>query len=97
MYLKSIVNTQNLIIAGGVALNCTANGMLDRSKIFHNIFVYPASNDAGCSVGAALEIARKRGMFDKNTPQRIQNVYLGKAYANDDVLVCIKNSKFTLD
>lgn len=93
-YLKSVVNTQNLIIAGGVALNCTANGKLDRSKIFENMFVYPASNDAGCSVGAALEIARERGMFDHNTPQRIQNVYLGKSYTNEDVLVCIKNSKF---
>lgn len=89
-YLKSVVNTQNLIIAGGVALNCTANGKLDRSKIFENMFVYPASNDAGCSVGAALEIARERGMFDHNTPQRIQNVYLGKSYTNEDVLVCIK-------
>ncbi len=92
-YLKSIVNTQNLILAGGVALNCTANGKLDRSKIFDNIFVYPASNDAGCSVGAALEIARQRGIFDKNTSRRIQNVYLGKSYANDDVLVSIKNSR----
>ena len=63
-YLKSVVNTQNLIIAGGVALNCTANGKLDRSKIFENMFVYPASNDAGCSV-PPLRIFPLRGLRNR--------------------------------
>lgn len=44
----------NLCMAGGMALNCAANGKLLREKIFENIWIQPASNDAGASLGAAL-------------------------------------------
>ena len=45
---------RNLCLAGGVALNCVANGILLREKIFDNIWVQPASGDAGGALGAAL-------------------------------------------
>lgn len=47
-------NLENLVLAGGVALNCVANGRLLRSKEFKNIWVQPAAGDAGGSLGAAL-------------------------------------------
>ena len=46
--------TENLVLAGGVALNCVANGVLRKQKIFDNIWVQPAAGDAGGAVGAAL-------------------------------------------
>ena len=45
---------KNLCMAGGVALNCVANGKILREKIFDNIWIQPAAGDAGGSLGAAL-------------------------------------------
>ncbi|MDA9678834.1 carbamoyltransferase [Candidatus Pelagibacter sp.] len=47
---------RNLCLAGGVALNCVANGILLREKIFDNIWIQPASGDAGGALGAALSV-----------------------------------------
>ena len=51
---KEITGSNNLCLAGGVALNCVANGKLLESKIFDNIYIQPAAGDAGGSIGAAL-------------------------------------------
>lgn len=93
-YLESIAKSDNLIIAGGVALNCTSNGILDSKDVFKNIFVYPAANDAGCSVGAALEVARQIGIFDKEVPSRLTNVYIGKKYSDEEYKVILNNQNF---
>ena len=45
---------RNLCLAGGVALNCVANGKILKEKIFENIWIQPAAGDAGGSLGAAL-------------------------------------------
>ena len=49
-----LTGCENLCMAGGVALNCVANGKLLRSGIFKDIFVQPAAGDAGGALGAAL-------------------------------------------
>lgn len=54
--VKQRTGMQNLCLAGGVALNCVANGLLARSNIFKNIWVQPAAGDAGGAVGAALSV-----------------------------------------
>ncbi len=51
--LKKITKTKNICLAGGVALNCVANGKLAQENIFENIFVQPAAGDAGGAIGAA--------------------------------------------
>ena len=51
---KKLTGSSNLVLAGGVALNCVANGILDKTGFFDNIWVQPASGDAGGSIGAAL-------------------------------------------
>jgi len=51
---KRISQSDNLCMAGGVALNCVANGMLIKECLFKNIFIQPASGDAGGALGAAL-------------------------------------------
>jgi carbamoyltransferase len=53
-YVRKITKEKNLVMAGGVALNCVANGKLMREKIFENIWVQPAAGDAGGALGAAL-------------------------------------------
>ncbi len=52
--LAEETNEKNLCLAGGVALNCVANGILLREKIFENIWIQPAAGDAGGALGAAL-------------------------------------------
>ncbi len=51
---KRLTNSNNVCLAGGVALNCVANGKLLKDKIFDNVFIQPAAGDAGGSLGAAL-------------------------------------------
>lgn len=53
-YARELTGCENLCMAGGVALNCVANGKLLRSGIFENLFVQPAAGDAGGALGAAL-------------------------------------------
>ena len=52
--LRKETGIKNICMAGGVALNCVANGKLIKKKIFDDIWIQPASGDAGSSLGAAL-------------------------------------------
>ena len=54
-YTKELTQSDNLCLSGGVALNCVANGILLRSNLFKNIWIQPASGDAGSSLGCALD------------------------------------------
>jgi len=51
---KALTNSDYLCMAGGVALNCVANGKLKEENIFKDIFIQPAAGDAGGALGAAL-------------------------------------------
>jgi len=79
---------KNLCLAGGVALNCVANGKLLRANIFENIWIQPAAGDAGGAVGAALgAYYMVHGKPRQVTPGRdaMQGSYLGPSYAQDDI------------
>ncbi len=54
--LKKELDLDNLCLAGGVALNCVANGLIQKKKIFKKMWIQPASGDAGTSLGAALAL-----------------------------------------
>jgi carbamoyltransferase len=56
---KQETGQSNLCMAGGVALNCTANGVIKRSRLFKNMFIQPASGDDGTALGAALFVQRQ--------------------------------------
>jgi len=85
--LKEEFNISNLCLAGGVALNCVANGKMLREKIFDNIWVQPAAGDAGGSLGAALALWH----IDQNKPRIVdykdsmQGSYLGPEYSQQDI------------
>ena len=53
-HAREVTGQKNLCLAGGVALNCVANGIILREKIFDNIWIQPAAGDAGGALGAAL-------------------------------------------
>ena len=85
--LKEELNISNLCLAGGVALNCVANGKMLKEKIFDNIWVQPAAGDAGGSLGAALAL----WYIEQNNPRTIDNEdsmqgsYLGPEYLQKEI------------
>ena len=84
--IKEKYSIDNLCLAGGVALNCVANGKIYKEKIFSNIWVQPASGDSGCSLGAALALCYK---INKNIKKKnldtMKGSYLGPKFSNDEV------------
>jgi carbamoyltransferase len=85
--VRNELNVDNLCLAGGVALNCVANGRLLKEKIFKDIWVQPAAGDAGGALGAAFSIyyeylneQRKVGETDS-----MSGSYLGPSYKNNDI------------
>ncbi|MDC3221719.1 carbamoyltransferase [Planktomarina sp.] len=79
---------RNLCLAGGVALNCVANGILLREGIFDNIWIQPAAGDAGGALGAALSVwylhhQKKREVSSKS--DAMSGAYLGPAFTDDEI------------
>lgn len=86
-YAREITGCENLCMAGGVALNCVANGKLLRSGIFKDIFVQPAAGDAGGALGAALFVHYQLlGNERKADPgDSCKGSLLGPKFSNDEV------------
>jgi carbamoyltransferase len=83
-YLHARTGAENLCMAGGVALNCVANGRLLREGPFKKLFVQPAANDAGCALGAAA-LAHLELTGQPLPPRRLEHVYLGPSYDSRDI------------
>ena len=90
--LRKETNQKNLCISGGVALNCVANGKLLEEKIFENIWIQPASGDAGSALGAALIAWHE---YHKK-PRKVQpedsmnGTYLGCRFSNLEIINYLK-------
>ncbi len=79
---------KNLCLAGGVALNCVANGRLLRERVFDGLWIQPAAGDAGGALGAALvgqHIFGGKPRSPDGQRDSMQGAYLGPAYAQPDV------------
>ena len=90
--LREEFNIKNLCLAGGVALNCVANGKILEKKIFDNIWIQPAAGDAGGSLGAALalwhlELKKERHVSNND----MQGSYLGPSYSQTEIEAELKN------
>ncbi|NIF15573.1 carbamoyltransferase [Pantoea sp. Cy-639] len=86
--IKAQTNAEYLCLAGGVALNCVANGKLLRSGLFKGIFVQPASGDSGGSLGAALHCHYQTADALRTVDGQhdaMQGAYLGNAYDNTQI------------
>ncbi len=98
-HTKAETGSANLCLAGGVALNCVANGKLLRSGLFENIWIQPAAGDAGGALGAAFiayhhhlkkPVSPKSGDIQKGS-------YLGNEYTREEIeeFLTEKNIPFT--
>ena len=87
--LYDVTGYKSLCLAGGVALNCKANSVLLNSDYVNEIFITPAPNDAGTSLGAALEIAYKNGIKIK----KIENSYFGPSYTSEEIKSALREYK----
>ncbi len=89
-HARELTGCPNLVMAGGVSLNCVANGKLQRSGIFENIWIQPAAGDAGGALGAAYAAYHIWQGNDRSVDQSkmdaMQGSYLGPAYTNQDVV-----------
>ena len=99
-HVRKTTGERNLCLAGGVALNCVANGKLLRSGIFDDIYIQPAAGDAGGSLGAALAVYHHH--HDQPRPARKgdwqRGSYLGPEYSDAAVtdMLRTKNAKSVL-
>ena len=87
-HLKKKYDLDNLCLAGGVALNCVANGKIIKEKIFENVWVQPAAGDAGGSLGAALafwHLELKKERKNQNNEDKMKGSLLGTSYSNDKI------------
>ena len=86
--VKEITRAKYLVMAGGVALNCVANGKLLRSKIFKDIWIQPAAGDAGGALGAAYAayyIYFNRERTINNKMDKMKGSYLGPEFDDKDI------------
>lgn len=83
MEAKRLTGSKNLCMAGGVALNCVANGKILKANIFENIFIEPAAGDAGGALGAALAAWHRHYKQEKRWT--MEHVYVGNAYSDDEI------------
>ena len=96
-YTKHLYPSENLCLAGGLALNCVANGKIKESSVFNNIFVQPAAGDAGGSLGSALAAYylhfKKQRIVSENT---MKNALLGPSFSENEILKALikSNSNF---
>jgi carbamoyltransferase len=88
---RELTGTKNLVMAGGVALNCVANGKLLRRGVFENIWIQPAAGDAGGALGAALAawhigLSQPRTAHaDEPGGDMMQGAYLGPEFSDADI------------
>ncbi len=91
--LRNEYQIKNLCLSGGVALNCVANGKILKENIFENIWIQPASGDAGGSLGAALAYWHLEEKKERviNPEDDMQGSYLGPEFTNIEIENELKN------
>ena len=90
--LRKETGLKNICLAGGVALNCVANGKLIKEKIFDNVWIQPASGDAGSALGAALIGWHEslKNPREINPNDSMKGTYLGCNFSNKEIINYLK-------
>jgi carbamoyltransferase len=94
-HVRKELGMKHLCLAGGVALNCVANGKLLREGIFEDIWIQPAAGDAGGALGAALVVWYRYLGQERNIEpgqDAMQGAYLGPEYKNGDINVFLQQN-----
>lgn len=89
-FYRNKTGIHKLCMAGGVALNCVANGKIHDANLFDEIFVQPASSDAGTAIGAAALANFK--YLGGNIQVNYDNMYLGTEYSNEYIEQLLKQA-----
>jgi carbamoyltransferase len=88
-HARELTGAKRLCLAGGVALNCVANGVLQREQLFERLWIQPAAGDAGGALGAALAASHMHFGVPRpplrGRPDRQHGSYLGPAYSSAEV------------
>ncbi len=98
VHLRALTDKPNLCLAGGVALNCVANGKVLREKTFDRIWIQPAAGDAGGAIGAALHVTHayfgrpRPKAHGKRDAQR--GSYLGPHFSNEEVRAYLDHREY---
>src|SRR5438874_835504 len=85
---RQLTGSRNLVLAGGVALNCVANGKILRAGTFDDIWIQPAAGDAGGAVGAALAVWHIRDGQERKISSgedAMQGSYLGPEFSDKEI------------
>jgi carbamoyltransferase len=91
-YLHEMTGSENLCMAGGVALNCVANGRIRREGPFKQMFVQPAAGDSGGALGAAAIAHMRRANGQPVHLSDLRHVYLGPAFESEDVASFVEST-----
>lgn len=94
-HAKKITGSNHLCMAGGVALNCVANGLLQEHHIFEDIYIQPAAGDAGGALGAALA-AEHIYFGNERIPQKpdaMSGAYLGPQFSGFEIIKQVRSYK----
>lgn len=94
--VKLKTGKSRLCLAGGVALNCTANGRISRSGMFEDIWIQPAAGDAGAALGAAfvgdiLMLGKSRSVSENS--DRMAGALLGPCYSSEEAQRCLREER----
>ncbi len=88
-YARAVTGKRNLVLAGGCALNCVANGKIVREGLFDDVWIQPAAGDAGGALGAALyawhHLRRNPRTALNGAPDRMQGAFLGPAFTSEQI------------
>ena len=86
-HAREVTGSKNIVLAGGIALNCVANGILLKEKVFDNIWIQPAAGDAGGAVGAALYAYYNRFNQERIVGEKdsMQGAYLGPEFTAEEI------------
>ena len=88
---REVTGCSNLCLAGGVALNCVANGHILREKIFERIWIQPAAGDAGGALGAALAAWHRNNARTPDANDSMRGALLGPEFSDDEIETVLKS------
>jgi carbamoyltransferase len=91
-YLHELTGMENLCLAGGVALNCVANGRIKREGPFKRMFIQPAAGDSGGALGAAAIAYKRRTNGDAESLSVLRHAYLGPAFSSEEVASFVEST-----
>jgi len=90
-YAQKVTGSKNLCLAGGVALNCVANGKLLREHIFKDIWIQPAAGDAGGALGGAYSVYYQELEYPRTINpadlDKMKGAYLGPKFSDDEIRI----------